>query len=587
MQRRLAAVLAANVADYGRLIRDHDQGTLARLKAIRKTLVEPTLAAHRGHLVKTTGDRMLVEFASAVEAVRSAIELQRKMAGQNVAVPQEQRIEFRIGIHVGDIMFDENDIFGVGVNIAARLEDIAEPGGVCMSDSAYQEILGKVDIGCDDLGTQILKNIARPVRMWGIRPAAPVAPGLQPAWPASEAPPLALPDKPSVAVLPFQNMSGDLAQDYFSDGLVEDIIGALSRFKSLFVIARNSSFAYKTRTVDIRQVGHELGVRYVLEGSVRKAGARLLIAGQLSEASTAAQLWAEQFDGPLEDVFELQDRIASRVAGIIDPLLLDTEIERAADRLTADLTSYDLYLRALPLIRAWAREPIAQAIVFLERAVARDPNYGPALASLALCHSQNFLSGWGDAAAEREQGLVLARRARDAAPNDPMTVTSAAGALLNLGEDPDPLKRWVAGSLERNPSHAFGWLWSGWIRTAAGEAEIAIGHFETSLRLDPRAARKAWHLTGMGMCHFFQRRLDQAAALLEASYDELPTYSLTTWFLAACYAQMGRLGEAREFAGRHGISPGGPWLKIGAMIRHREGCEFFLSGLRLAIGEQA
>jgi TolB-like protein/class 3 adenylate cyclase len=588
LQRRLAAVVAAEVAGYSRLMGADEEGTLARLKGIRKALVDPTIAAHRSRIVNTAGDRMLVEFASAVDAVRTAVEVQRGMAERNAAVPRDQRIEFCIGIHVGDIIFDENDIFGDGVNIAARLKGIAEPGGICMSEGAYRQIHGKVEIACDDLGPQMLKNIAEPMRVWRVRLGGQSPAIAQPAPPAGHAPVLALPDKPSIAVLPFQNMSADPEQEYFADGLVEDIITALSRFKSLFVIARNSSFTYKGRTVDIRQVGRELGVRYVLEGSVQKAGSRLRITGQLIDCATGFHLWGERFDGALEDVFELQDKVASSVAGIIDPLLLDTEIKLAADRPTADMSAYNLYLRALPLIRAWAREPIAQAIVLLEQAIGRDPHYGPALASLALCHSQNFLSGWGEGAAvESERGRVLARRAREAAPDDPMTVTSAAGALLNLGEDPNLLKRWVDGALARNPSHAFGWLWSGWIRTVSGEPDLAIEHFEMSLRLDPRTMRRAFHLTGMGICHFFQPRFDKAAAVLEASFLELPTYTLTLWFLASCYAQMGRLSEAREFAARHAIGPGGPWLVIGHMFTNPEHRELVLSGLRLATGERA
>jgi adenylate cyclase len=588
VERRLAAVLAADVAGHGRLMGADVEGTLARLKEIRKTLVNTTIAAHRGRIVKTTTDRMLVEFGSLVDAVSCAVGVQREMAENNAGVPQTGRIEFRIGVHVGDIIIDENDIFGDCVNTAVRLQGIAEPGGVCLSDDAYRQVRGKVDIACDDLGPQALKNIAELMRAWRVKLGGESSAGAQPASPAGQSPALALPDKPSIAVLPFQNLSADPEQDYFADGLVEDIITALSRFKSLFVIARNSSFTYKGRAVDIRQVGRELGVRYVLEGSVQKAGSRLRITGQLIDASTGFHLWVERFEGALEDVFELQDKVASSVAGIIDPLLLDAEIKLAADRPTADMSAYNLYLRALPHIRAWAREPIAEAIVLLEQAIERDPQYGPALASLALCHSQNFLSGWGEGAAvESERGRVLARRAREAAPDDPMTVTSAAGALLNLGEDPNLLKRWVDGALARNPSHAFGWLWSGWIRTVSGEPDLAIEHFEMSLRLDPRTMRRAFHLTGMGICHFFQPRFDKAAAVLEASFLELPTYSLTLWFLASCYAQMGRLSEAREFAARHAIGPGGPWLVIGQMFTNPEHRELVLSGLRLATGERA
>lgn len=582
IHRRLAAVLAADVAGYGRLMGADEEVALARIKDIRKTVAGPILAAHRSRIVKARSGRLLVEFASAVDAVRSAIEIQRGMAGRNADTPREHRIEFRIGIHVGDIMFDEDDIYGDSVNIAARLEQLAEPGGICISDGAHQEVRGKVEIGCDDLGPQVLKNIAGTVRAWRVRPDAGASVA---AASRAQAPPL--PDKPSIAVLPFDNMSGDVEQEYFADGLVEDITTALSRFKSLFVIARNSAFTYKGRAVDIRQVGRELGVRYVLEGSVRRAGATLRITGQLIEAETGAHLWAEKFDGPLDDVFELQDKVASSVAGVIDPLLMDTEIRRALERPVSDLTTYDLYLRAMSLIRNWDREPVAEAIGFLEQAVARDPNYGPALASLALCHAQNFLSGWGDAAAEADKARALAHRAREAAPNDPMTVTSAAGALLNLGEDAGLLKRWVDGALARNPSHAFGWLWSGWICTVSGEAELGIDHFEMSMRLDPRMTRHAFHLTGLGICHFWQRRFDQSLGLLRASFHELPSYAMTAWFLAACLAHMGRLDEAREFAARHGIVPGGQWLTIGSLYGDPAQRELLLSGLRLATSEPA
>jgi adenylate cyclase len=591
VERRLAAVLAADVAEYSRLIGADVQGTLTRLKAIRKNFADTIIATHHGRIVKTTGDSMLVEFAGAVDAARCAAEVQQAMAARNADVAPDKRIEFRIGVHVGDIIIDENDIFGDCVNIAVRFRDIAEPGGVCISDDAYRQIRGNVDIACDDLGPQALKNIAGPMRAWrvnlgGQSPGGPSA-ARAPASAAAQAPALALPDKPSIAVLPFQNMSADPGQEYFADGLVEDIITALSRFKSLFVIARNSSFTYKGRVVDIKQVGRELGVRYVLEGSVRKAGSRLRITGQLNDSSTGIQLWAEKFDGAQEDVFELQDRVASGVAGVIDPLLLDTEIRRVSDWPTADMTAYNLYLRALPLIRTWAREPNMQAIALLEQAIERDARYGPALASLALCHSQNVSGGWSEnAALEYQRGKAMAKRALEAAPDDSMTVTSAAGALLNLGEDPKILKQLVDGSLARNPSHAFGWLWSGWMRTVCGEADLAIERFEASLRLDPRATRQAFHMTGIGICHFLRRRFDQAAAVLETSFRELPTYPLTAWFLASCYAQMGRVSEAREFASHQGIGPGGPWLKIGSLLRHPEHAELSLSGLRLATGEE-
>ena len=593
VERRLAAVLAGAVEDYGRLMRADEEAVVTRLKTIRETLVAPAIASHRGRIVKTSGDSMLAEFANSADAARSAVEVQRAMAVQNSGQAKEAKIEFRIGMHVGDIMIDENDIFGDCVNVAVRLHGLAEPGGICLSDDAYRQISGTFELACRDLGPQRLKNIAEPVRVWrvsfgdGKRFTREGAAYIPPSAPMDELPALELSAKPSIAVLPFANMSSDPEQDYFADGLVEDIITALSRFKSLFVIARNSSFAYKGKPIDIKQVGRELGVRYVLEGSVQKADSRLRITGQLIDAATGTHMWTEEFDGPMADVFALQDKVASHVAGVIDPLLLDTEIRRASEHPTTDLDAYHLYLRAMPHIRAWSREDNLQAIALLEQAVECDPRYGMALASLALCHSQNVSSGWADnIAREREQSIAWAHRALDAAPDDPSAVTSAAGALLNTGDDVETQKRLVDGALARNPSHAFAWLWSGWMRTVSGESDLAIEHFETSMRLDPRMARRAFHLTGLGMCHFFEGRFDEACRNLEASFHELPTYPLTGWFLAACYARMGRLQEAREFAARHGIVPGGASLAIHRLLGHTAHRDMALSALRQATGEE-
>jgi TolB-like protein/class 3 adenylate cyclase len=349
VNRRLAAVLAADVAGYSRLMGADEEGTLARLKAIRRVLVDPTIAAHRGRIVKTTGDGILVEFASAVDAARSAVEVQREMAAQNADVSEDARIEFCIGIHVGDIIIDDHDIFGDGVNIAARLEGIAEPGGVCISDDAQRQIRGKVDIGFEDMGPQALKNIAEPMRVWRMQrnPSASVAAPVKS--PAETVQSLALPDKPSIAVLPFQNMSGDPEQEYFADGMVEDIITTLSRFNSLFVIARNSSFTFKGKAVDVKRVGRELGVRYVLEGSVRKAGGRVRITGQLIDASNGTHLWADRIDGELTDVFELQDRITASVVSSVAPKIEQAEIERIRQNPTNVPDSYDSYLQGMAL----------------------------------------------------------------------------------------------------------------------------------------------------------------------------------------------------------------------------------------------
>src|ERR1039458_5147290 len=297
VERRLAAILAADVAGYSRLMGVDEEGTLAALKACRREFIDPKIAEHRGRIVKTTGDGALVEFASAVDAARCAIEIQRVMAKRNATIPEARRIEFRIGINVGDIISDEGDIYGDGVNIAARVESLASPGAICLSEDAYKQIKGKVELDVSDMGEQQLKNIAQPVRVYSVRLDG-----------ALERPVLVLPDKPSIAVLAFQNMSGDPEQEYFVDGMAEDIITALSRMSWLFVIARNSSFTYKGKAVDVKQVGRELGVRYVLEGSVRKAGNKVRITGQLIDASTGRHLWADKFDGALEDVFGLQDQ---------------------------------------------------------------------------------------------------------------------------------------------------------------------------------------------------------------------------------------------------------------------------------------
>jgi len=343
VERRLAAVLAADIAGYSRLMGVDEEGTLARLKAARKTLVDPTIAAHRGRIVKTTGDGMLVEFASAVDATRCAIAVQHGMAEHNNGVPQDLRIEFRIGIHVGDIIIDDNDIFGDGVNIAARLEGIAEPGGICLSDDAYRQIRGKVDISVDDMGPQTLKNIAEPMRAWRNQLAGQQSVVPKSGSAASLPHGFAFPDKPSIAVLPFQNMSGDPEQEHFCDGLVEDIITTLSKLAGLRVIARNSSFVYKGRSIDIREAAKQLGVRYVLEGSVSKSGNRIRITAQLIDAKDGAHLWAERYDRAIDDVFasvpSLED--SKPLEQFLRRWFLKSTLENALG-LIEEITRYDL-----------------------------------------------------------------------------------------------------------------------------------------------------------------------------------------------------------------------------------------------------
>jgi len=342
VERRLAAVLAADVAGYSRLMGADEEGTLKVLKAHRKDVVDPAIAAHKGRIVKTTGDGMLVEFASVVDAVTCAVVVQAKMAERNEAT--EPKIRFRIGINIGDIIIDQDDIFGDGVNVAARVEGECEPGGVYLSGSAFDQVRSKTGFAFDALGEKSLKNIDLPVRLYTVNHPGVAATKL-PGAVATKAPSLV--DKPSIAVLPFQNMSGDPQQEYFADGMVEDLITALSQFGELFVIARNSTFAYKGKAIDIRQVGRELGVRFVLEGSVRKAGNRVRITGQLVDASSGAHLWADRFDGDLQDIFNLQDQVTARVANAIAPKIEEVEINRAARKPTENLDAYDYFLRGL------------------------------------------------------------------------------------------------------------------------------------------------------------------------------------------------------------------------------------------------
>jgi adenylate cyclase len=407
--RRLAAILAADVAGYSRLMGADEEGTLERLKALRRELLDPKIAEHHGRIVKTTGDGLLVEFASVVDAVRCAVAVQQAMPERDSGVGADNRIELRIGINLGDVIVEGDDLYGDGVNIAARIEALADAGGVFVSNTVHDHVRDRLPFVFEDLGEQQVKNIARPVRVYRVRSESPhpspPLPGLDPGIAGEESalsarvgvaepPALPLPDKPSIAVLPFQNMSGDPEQEYFTDGMVEDIITALSRIRWLFVIARNSSFMYRGQAVDVKQVGRELGVRYVLEGSVRRAGSRVRITAQLIEAFTGAHLWADRFDGSLEDVFELQDKVAISVAGVIEPTLQAAEIRRSAERPTNDLTAYDLYLRALSSSFSWEKGGLSHALDLLRQAIERDPRYGLALVLASRCNVDLHVNGW-------------------------------------------------------------------------------------------------------------------------------------------------------------------------------------------------
>jgi adenylate cyclase len=571
--RRLAAILAADVVGYSRLMGADEEGTLARLKALRAGLIDPAIAEHRGRLVKTTGDGLLVEFQSVVDAVRCAIAWQDEIGERNAREPTESRVEFRIGINVGDVIIDGDDVYGDGVNIAARLEGLAAPGRICVSRTVITQTRGKLDFPVEDLGEQMLKNIAHPIHVF--RVVAVKKPMAQP--------PLALPDKPSIAVFPFSNLSGDPEQEYFADGMVEEIITALSRIRWLFVIARNSSFTYKGHAVDVKQVGRELGVRYVLEGSVRKAGGRVRITAQLIDALLGTQLWADRFDGSLEDVFELQEQVAISVAGVIEPALQAAETAHSGHRPTNDMTAYDLYLRAYAMFLSSARQ-IPEALRLMEQAIERDPCYGPALGWAALCCFRLLQEGRSeDPQADRMKGLDFARRALEVAGDDPGVLANAALALSYFGEDVGAMIALVDRALALNPSFARGWHCSGTLRVWAGEPDTAIEHCETALRLSPRT-RVGTSLSALGCAHFVSQRFDEAVATLALAIQVDPSYVQPYRFLAACYAQMGRIDEARAVVARlrlitpQVVPSNLPW-------RNPEHRELLLSGLHLAADE--
>jgi TolB-like protein/class 3 adenylate cyclase len=558
VQRRLTAILAADVAGYSRLMGADEEGTLAQLKVCRKTLVDPKIAEHRGRIVKTTGDGMLVEFASAVDAARCAVEVQRGMAERNITVPEVKRLEFRIGVHVGDIIIDDDDIFGDGVNIAARLEGIAEAGGVCISDDAHRQIRGKVDVAYDDMGPQALKNIAEPMRAWRIQVAGSSTSATPPA-PARPAEVLALPDKPSIAVLPFQNMSGDPEQEYFADGMVEDIITALSRFKSLFVIARNSSFTYKGKAVDIKQVGRELGVRYVLEGSVRKAGGRVRISGQLIDAMTDTHLWADRFDGALEDIFDLQDKLAQQVVGAIAPELDRAEIKRASRRLVGNIDAVTEYYRGLPNVH-WPTSPKNNdaAIQHFKNATALDPSFSPAYGGTAMCFVWRRSNGWPtDIASDDAQLLFFADRVKALDTDDAGALSGIGFALFHNKVNCDAGIELVNRAIRSNSNFASAYNARGFLQVWDGGSDAAIADFEQSMRLSPRDPFTFTAMIGIAFAHYNAGRFAEAADWADKSIRAFPYFIAGLSIAIMCYVGAGRLEDAQRVVGDFlRLSPG-------------------------------
>jgi adenylate cyclase len=536
--RKLAAILAADVAGYSRLAAADEERTLGRLRALRSDLIDPTVALHHGRIVKRTGDGVLIEFRSVVDAVRCAIEVQNGMVERNVGLPPERRIEFRIGIHLGDVVEEsDGDLMGDGVNIAARLEGLAAPGAIYLSEQAYWQVKSRLDLVVEELGEQRLKNIIEPIRVYRVSSndaARKSTPGLTP------------PDKPSIAVLPFQNMSGDPEQDYFTDGIVEDIITALSRFSWLMVIARNSTFTYKNKTMDVKQIGRELGVRYALEGSVRKSANRVRITGQLVDASTGAHLWADRFDAALEDIFDVQDRVAASVSGAIEPRLRSAEIERAQRKPTSSLDAYDLYLRALPYFHALTLEGNDQALKLLQEALGLDPGYALAAAMAAWCHGYRRSHGWAkDLKKETREALQLAQAALDADSYDAEVLHMSGFTLAYVGGDNETGALLLDRALSINPNSALAWSASGHIRGWLGEPEVAIEHFTRAIRLSPLDPMLSTFYGGIAMAHFAAKRYASTVEWADKAVRIGPKFQPAYRWLAAGLAQLNAVEQAQ------------------------------------------
>jgi adenylate cyclase len=542
-KRKLAAIFVADIAGYSQLMGADDEGTLARLKVLRSELIDPKNKRHHGRIVKTTGDGILIEFPSVVDAVRCAIELQQGMVERNADVSKDKRIEFRVGINLGDVIIEGRDLYGDGVNIAARLEALAEPGGICISQTVLNHARDKVPFDVEDAGEQTLKNIARPVHVYRII----IDPGRRrPATPKPEVPTLALPDKPSVAVLPFTNMSGDPEQEFVSDGVAEDVITALSRYPSLFVIARNSSFTYKGRSVDVKQVGRELGVRYVLEGSVRKAGNRIRVTAQLIEAGTSNHVWAERYDRDLADIFAMQDELTEALTTALAPAIADAELRRAMRKPPGSLDAWAAYQRGLWHLSKATADDDETAEKFFKQAIDLDSSFSGGYSALALYQLQA-------AALYQKQGLADAQRSAEALARRAVALDGAdaearscLGWALQARGEADGALAEIERALSMSPNLAIAHGHRGATLIFAERPKEGLAALETCIRLDPRDPYLAVRLLHIACGLYFNGEYEasvKAAKRLIRSYPEFP---MVYRWSAAALGQLGRITEAKE-----------------------------------------
>jgi TolB-like protein/class 3 adenylate cyclase len=576
VNRRLTGILAADVAGYSRLMGVDEVATLAQLTASRATM-DRIIAAHWGRVVNSVGDSVLAEFASVVDAVEASVALQREMESVDSRISTQDRVRFRIGLHLGEVMVRDTDIYGDGVNVAARLQALAEPGGICVSSRVQEETQGKIDIVFEDTGVQQLKNIARPVRVYRVRLEEKAATASQV---------LLLPDEPSIAVLPFTNMSGDPEQEYFADGMVDEIITSLSRIQWLVVTARTSTFAFKGQNADIRDIARKLNVRYVLEGSVRKTGNRVRIIGQLINADSGAHIWAERLDGKLDDIFDLQDRITECVVGAIEPKLQHAEIERAKRKRPESMDAYDYYLRALPSSHRPTPDNSVEALRLLEEGFAIDPNYPPANAVAAWLYFYRVAATWSTSPQEdRARAVRLARVAVDYGEGDPFVLAMGGFLLASMGKDVETGMSVVNRAVAMSPNSAVVLQQAGWTSTFTGDQDRAVACFKAAIRLSPSDPMTYRRLTGAAAASVLAGRFADAIAFGEEARRLYARWGPTFRFLAAAYAQLGETDKAtKALADLFRLEPTVRVSHLQSFLpyQNREQAERLWDGLRMA-----
>ncbi|MCP1762948.1 adenylate/guanylate cyclase domain-containing protein [Bradyrhizobium japonicum] len=545
VSRKLVAVFAADVEGYSRLMGADEVGTLKGLTQ-RRAILDRLIGEYRGRIANTAGDSVLAEFGSAVDAVQCAVEAQTAFAEANSSLAPDRPISFRIGIHIGDVMIRAGDLFGEGVNLAARLQSIAKPGGVCISGVTYDQVRKVLPMAFVDLGVQQVKNIQEPIRTYEVNAPSETREAAHARVSEAESPP-PLPDKPSIAVLPFQNMSGDPDQEYFADGMVEEIITALSRNKQLFVIARNSSFTFKGKAVDIKQVGRDLGVRYVLEGSVRKSGSRIRIAGQLIDAASGAHLWADRYDGALEDIFALQDQVASSVAGAIAPSVSQAEMERAKRKPTSNLDAYDCYLRAEAAHFEYTRDATDRAIGFYRQAIALDPQFALANAAMAATMSTRRAWGWStDPEADKSQAIMYAKAALRMERKDALVLARSALVLTFNSDEVELADSLLDEAVRLDPNGMSGWIWGGWTKSILGAHRTAIDYHQRALRLSPLDVRITFAHEGLAFAHFFLGNYEEGLRCAADVLRHHPTHVQGLRITMACHAMLGNMEAAQK-----------------------------------------